>query len=148
MNNNLHQAKKNSSLSRIFRFGKLQGLGLALALIFSISGSAAAQYPGSGGGTSNYPGGTRPSYGSMGAACQREDQRDLQPHQQAKPVAESRGTRRAAGQEDEGRFRRAYIRSSQEQGPWSMYGNHGRATVVSVQRIGNQGSAERGRSPC
>ena len=67
MNRNLYQAKKNSSLSRIFRFGKLQGLGLALALIFSISGSAAAQYPGSGGGTSNYPGGTRPSYGSKGA---------------------------------------------------------------------------------
>src|SRR5438874_11966494 len=67
MNSNLHQAKKNSSLSRIFRFGKLQGLSLALALIFSISGSAAAQYPGSGGGTSNYPGGTRPSYGSKGA---------------------------------------------------------------------------------
>ena len=67
MNRNLYQAKKNSSLSRIFRFDKLQGLGLALALIFLISGSAAAQYPGSGGGTSNYPGGTRPSYGSKGA---------------------------------------------------------------------------------
>lgn len=33
----------------------------------SISGTAIAQYPGGGGGTGTYPGGTRPSYGSKGA---------------------------------------------------------------------------------
>src|SRR5260370_5753248 len=66
MNRNVYQAKDKSSLSRIFRFGKLQGVTLGLALVVSISGTAIAQYPG-GGGTSSYPGGTRPSYGSKGA---------------------------------------------------------------------------------
>jgi hypothetical protein len=63
MNRNMYQANKKSSLSRIFRFGKLQGLSVGLALVVSISGTAIAQYPGGG----NYPGGTRPSYGSKGA---------------------------------------------------------------------------------
>jgi len=66
MNSNLYQAKENSSLSRIFRFGKLQRVCFGLALVVSISATAIAQYPG-GGGTGTYPGGTRPSYGSKGA---------------------------------------------------------------------------------
>jgi hypothetical protein len=67
MNRNVYHANKSSTLYRIFRFGKLQGLSLALVLIFSMSVTAAAQYPGGAGGTSNYPGGTRPNYGSKGA---------------------------------------------------------------------------------
>jgi hypothetical protein len=67
MNRNVYHANKSSNLYRIFRFGKLQGLSLALVLIFSMSVTAAAQYPGGAGGTSNYPGGTRPNYGSKGA---------------------------------------------------------------------------------
>ena len=67
MNRNLYQAKENSSLSRIFRLGKLQRVCVGLALVVSISGTAIAQYPGGGGGTGTYPGGTRPSYGSKGA---------------------------------------------------------------------------------
>jgi len=66
MNRNVYQAKEKSSLSRIFRFGKLQGVTAGLALLVSLSGTAMAQYPG-GGGTSSYPGGTRPNYGSKGA---------------------------------------------------------------------------------
>jgi len=67
MNRNLYQAKENSILSRTFRFGKLQCVSVGLVLVVSISGSAIAQYPGGGGGTATYPGGTRPSYGSKGA---------------------------------------------------------------------------------
>ena len=66
MNRNVYQAKEKSSLSRIFRFGKLQGVTAGLALLVSLSGTAMAQYLG-GGGTSSYPGGTRPNYGSKGA---------------------------------------------------------------------------------
>ncbi len=67
MNRNLYQATTNSILSKIFRFGKLQRVTAGLALMVSISGTAIAQYPGGGGGTGTYPGGTRPSYGSKGA---------------------------------------------------------------------------------
>ena len=67
MNRNLYQAKEKSSLSRILRLGKLQRICAGLALVASISGTAIAQYPGGGGGTGTYPGGTRPSYGSKGA---------------------------------------------------------------------------------
>ena len=66
MNRNLYQAKEKSSLSRILRFGKLQGRSVGLALVLSICGTAIAQYPGGGGGTGTYPGGA-PSYGSKGA---------------------------------------------------------------------------------
>jgi PAB1-binding protein PBP1 len=66
MNRNLYQAKEKGSLSRILRFGKLQGRSVGLALVLSICGTAIAQYPGGGGGTSTYPGGS-PSYGSKGA---------------------------------------------------------------------------------
>ena len=68
MNRNLYQATANSISSQIFRFGKLQRVCAGLALVVSISGAALAQYPGGGGGTGTYPGGTRPSYGSKGAA--------------------------------------------------------------------------------
>jgi hypothetical protein len=67
MNRNLYQTKENGISSRIFGLGKLQRICAGLALVVSISGTAIAQYPGGGGGTSNYPGGTRPSYGSKGA---------------------------------------------------------------------------------
>ena len=67
MNRNAYQAKENSILSRTFRFGTLQRVIVGLALVASISGTALAQYPGGGGGTGTYPGGTRPSYGSKGA---------------------------------------------------------------------------------
>ena len=67
MNRNLYQATANSISSQIFRFGKLQRVCAGLALVVSISGAALAQYPGGGGGTGTYPGGTRPSYGSKGA---------------------------------------------------------------------------------
>lgn len=67
MNRNLYQTRKSSIFSRICRILKLQCVCAGLALLVSISGTAAAQYPGGGGGTSNYPGGTRPSYGSKGA---------------------------------------------------------------------------------
>ena len=67
MNRNLYQATANSILSQIFRFGKLKRVYAGLALVVSISGAALAQYPGGGGGTGTYPGGTRPSYGSKGA---------------------------------------------------------------------------------
>ena len=67
MNRNLYQTRKSSISSRIFPLLKLQRICAGLALVVSISGTAAAQYPGGGGGTSNYPGGTRPSYGSKGA---------------------------------------------------------------------------------
>jgi hypothetical protein len=56
-------------LSRIFIFGNLQRGIVALALLVSISGTAVAQYGSGGtGATPTYPGGTRPSYGSKGAA--------------------------------------------------------------------------------
>jgi hypothetical protein len=67
MNRNLYRSTKSSISSRIFRILKLQRVCAGLALVVSISGTAAAQYPGAGGGTSNYPGGTHPSYGSKGA---------------------------------------------------------------------------------
>jgi hypothetical protein len=67
MNRDLNQTRKNSISSRILPLLKLQRICAGLALVVSISGTAAAQYPGGGGGTSNYPGGTRPSYGSKGA---------------------------------------------------------------------------------
>jgi len=67
MNRNLYRSRKSSISSRIFRILKLQRICAGLALVVSISGTTAAQYPGGGGGTSNYPGSTRPSYGSKGA---------------------------------------------------------------------------------
>jgi hypothetical protein len=67
MNRNLYQTRKRSISSRICAILKLQRVCVGLALVVSISGTAAAQYPGGGGRTSNYPGGTRPSYGSKGA---------------------------------------------------------------------------------
>jgi len=67
MNRDLNQTRKNSISSRILPLLKLQRICAGLALVVSISGTAAAQYPVGGGGTSNYPGGTRPSYGSKGA---------------------------------------------------------------------------------
>src|SRR6266566_3625476 len=67
MNRNLYQEKENSMLSRTFLFGKLQRVIVGLALVASISSTAIAQYPGGGGGTGTYPGGTRPSYGSKEA---------------------------------------------------------------------------------
>jgi hypothetical protein len=67
MNRNLYQGRENGISSRIFGLGKLQRICAGLALVVSISGTAIAQYPGGGGGTGNYPGGTRPSYGSKGA---------------------------------------------------------------------------------
>src|SRR6266568_349715 len=66
MNQNLYQATE-SILSRIFHVRKLRRVSVGLALVVSISGTAIAQYPGGGGGTGTYPGGTRPSYGSKGA---------------------------------------------------------------------------------
>ena len=67
MNRNLYQTRKSSISSLILPLLKLQRICAGFALVVSISGTAAAQYPGAGGGTSNYPGGTRPSYGSKGA---------------------------------------------------------------------------------
>lgn len=67
MKRNLSQATENGISSRIFRLRRLQFICVGLALVVSISGTAMAQYPGGGGGASNYPGGTRPSYGSKGA---------------------------------------------------------------------------------
>ena len=67
MNRDLNQTRKNSISSRILPLLKLQRICAGLALVVSISGTAAAQYPGGGGGTGNYPGGTRASYGSKGA---------------------------------------------------------------------------------
>jgi hypothetical protein len=66
MNRTLNQAKMDAMFSRLFLFGRLQRVVVGLALI-SISGTAIAQYPGGGGGTGTYPGGTHPSYGSKGA---------------------------------------------------------------------------------
>lgn len=67
MNRNLYRSRNSSISSPMFPLLKLQCICAGLALVVSISGTAAAQYPGSGGGTSNYPGGSRPSYGSKGA---------------------------------------------------------------------------------
>ena len=67
MNRNLYRSRNSSISSPMFPLLKLQRICAGLALVVSISGTAAAQYPGSGGGTSNYPGGSRPSYGSKGA---------------------------------------------------------------------------------
>jgi hypothetical protein len=67
MNTNLYEARKSGTSSRRLGFRKLQRICAGLALLVSISGTAIAQYPGAGGGTSNYPGGARPSYGSKGA---------------------------------------------------------------------------------
>jgi len=67
MNGNLYQARRNGIRSQIFGLGELQRICAGVALVVSISGTAMAQYPGGTGGTSNYPGGTRPSYGSKGA---------------------------------------------------------------------------------
>jgi len=67
MNRNLYQARRNGIRSQIFGLGELQRICAGVALVVSISGTAMAQDPGGTGGTSNYPGGTRPSYGSKGA---------------------------------------------------------------------------------
>ena len=67
MNRNLYQAKESGISSQIFGLGKLQRICAGLVLVVSVSGTAIAQYPGGGGGTNNYPGSTRPSYGSKGA---------------------------------------------------------------------------------
>ncbi len=67
MNRNLYQARRNGIRSQTFGLGELQRICAGVALVVSISGTAMAQYPGGTGGTSNYPGGTRPSYGSKGA---------------------------------------------------------------------------------
>ena len=67
MNTDPYQARKRGISSRIFDRLKLHRVCAGLALVVSISGTAIAQYPGTGGGTSNYPGGTRPSYGSKSA---------------------------------------------------------------------------------
>src|SRR5438132_394210 len=53
--------------SRVFLFSNLQRAIVAVALLAFVPASAIAQYPGGGGGTGTYPGGTRPSYGSKGA---------------------------------------------------------------------------------
>jgi hypothetical protein len=67
MNRNLYQARRNGIRSQTFGLGELQRICAGVALVVSISGTSMAQYPGGTGGTSNYPGGTRPSYGSKGA---------------------------------------------------------------------------------
>ena len=67
MNRNLYQAKEDNSFSRTFLFSNLQRAIVAIAQLAFVSATALAQYPGGGGGTGTYPGGTRPSYGSKGA---------------------------------------------------------------------------------
>src|SRR6266581_9161256 len=68
MNRSEYQVKEKTLASRVFLFSNLQRAIVAVALLAFVSASAMAQYPGGGGGTGTYPGGTRPSYGSKGAA--------------------------------------------------------------------------------
>ena len=67
MDQTMYQTKEDTMFSRILLTGKMQRVIVGLALLVSISGTAIAQYPGGGGGTRTYPGGTHPSYGSKGA---------------------------------------------------------------------------------
>jgi len=66
MEQTLSQTKHNNSVSRIFTQTKLQRAIAAIAMLALLSATALAQYPGGGGGTGTYPGGSR-SYGSKGA---------------------------------------------------------------------------------
>jgi hypothetical protein len=63
MNRSKYQVKDDAPASRIFVCSKLHRAVVALALLALVPATAIAQYPGGG----NYPGGTRPSYGSKGA---------------------------------------------------------------------------------
>src|SRR5881275_1107057 len=67
MTRTLSQANKSNAFPLILLFPKLQRAIAAISLLAFVPATALAQYPGGGGGTSNYPGGTRPSYGSKGA---------------------------------------------------------------------------------
>ena len=67
MTQTLSQANKSNVFSRILVFTKLQPAIVAITLLAFVPATALAQYPGGGGGTGTYPGGTRPSYGSKGA---------------------------------------------------------------------------------
>src|SRR5205814_7080918 len=67
MTQTLSQANKSNVFSRILVFTKLQPAVVAITLLAFVPATALAQYPGGGGGTGTYPGGTRPSYGSKGA---------------------------------------------------------------------------------
>jgi hypothetical protein len=67
MTRTLSQANKSNAFSRILMFTKLQRAIAAITLLAFVPATALAQYPGGGGGTGTYPGGTRPSYGSKGA---------------------------------------------------------------------------------
>ena len=67
MTQTLSQANKSNVFSRILVFTKLQHAIVAITLLAFVPATALAQYPGGGGGTGTYPGGTRPSYGSKGA---------------------------------------------------------------------------------
>ena len=67
MTRTLSQANKSNAFSRILLFTKLQRAIAAITLLAFVSATALAQYPGGGGGTGTYPGGTRPSYGLKGA---------------------------------------------------------------------------------
>ena len=62
----LSQTEQNNSLSRIFKHSKLQRIIASIAMLALVPAIALAQYPGGGGGTGTYPGGS-PSYGSKGA---------------------------------------------------------------------------------
>src|SRR5438067_12671141 len=67
MTRTLSQANKSNAVSRLLLFIKLQRAIAAIALLAFVPATVLAQYPGGGGGTGTYPGGTRPSYGSKGA---------------------------------------------------------------------------------
>jgi hypothetical protein len=67
MNRKLDRPTEDNSFSRTFLFSTWQRAIVAIALLAFVPATALAQYPGGGGGTGTYPGGTRPSYGSKGA---------------------------------------------------------------------------------
>ncbi len=67
MNQKLDRPTEDNSFSRTFLFSNSQRAIVAIALLAFVPATALAQYPGGGGGTGTYPGGTRPSYGSKGA---------------------------------------------------------------------------------
>ena len=67
MNRKLDRPTVDNSFSRTFLFTNSQRAIVAIALLAFVPATVLAQYPGGGGGTGTYPGGTRPSYGSKGA---------------------------------------------------------------------------------
>ena len=67
MNIKVYQANESGKSLCVAGLRKLQLICAGVALLVAISGTATAQYSGGTGAASNYPGGTRPSYGSKGA---------------------------------------------------------------------------------